>query len=117
VTFSATAVYADIRILEYGGIATTGALDVAASGGGNSSTSACAAVTTMNANDLLVGANLVLTRTTGPGAGFTKRLITDPNGDIAEDRVVAATGSCSIAAPVVPAGPWIMQLAAFRRHP
>jgi len=117
VTFSTAAVYPDIRILEYGGIATTGALDVVASGSGNSTSSASAVVTTTNANDLLVGANLVLTGTTGPGAGFTRRLITDPDGDIAEDRVVTATGSYSATAPISPAAPWIMQLAAFRRHP
>ena len=117
VTFSAAAVYPDIRILEYGGIATTGALDVAAGGSGNSTSSASAAVTTTNANDLLVGANLVLTGTTGPGAGFTQRLITNPDGDIAEDRIVTATGSYSASAPISPAAPWIMQLAAFRRHP
>jgi hypothetical protein len=117
VTFSTAAVYPDIRILEYGGIATTGALDVAASGSGNSSASASAAVTTTNANDLLVGANLVLTETTGPGAGFTSRVKTDPDGDIAEDRIVTATGSYSATAPISPAAPWVMQLAAFRRHP
>jgi hypothetical protein len=117
VSFSTAAVYPDIRILEYGGIATTGALDVAASGSGTSTLSASAAITTTNANDLLVGANLVLTGTTGPGAGFTQRLITNPDGDIAEDRVVTATGSFSASAPISPAAPWIMQLAAFRRHP
>ena len=117
VSFSTAAVYPDMRILEYGGIATSDPLDVAASGSGNSTTSASAAVTTTNANDLLVGANLVLTGTTGPGAGFTQRLITNPDGDIAEDRIVTATGSYSASAPISPVAPWIMRLAAFRRHP
>ncbi len=117
VTFTTAAIYADIRVAEYGGIATSGALDVAASGSGNSATSASAAVTTSNAQDLIVGANLVLTGTTAAGSGFTSRLITQPDGDILEDRVVTATGSYSATAPLAPAAPWIMQLAAFKRHP
>ena len=40
--------------------------------------------------DLLVGANVVWTRTTAPGSGFTQRVITSPDGDIAQDRVVTA---------------------------
>jgi hypothetical protein len=44
-------------------------------------------------------------------------MITSPDGDIAEDRIVTATGSYTATAPTSPAGPWIMQMAAFRRHP
>jgi len=71
-------------------------------------------VTTTNATDLLVGANLVQGSTTGPGSGFTKRLMTTPDGDIAEDRMLTAAGSYSASAPVSPSGAWIMQMVAFR---
>ena len=51
--------------------------------------------------------------TTGPGGGFTSRLLTVPDGDIAEDQMVTATGSYSATAPLS-SGQWIMQMVAFR---
>src|SRR5262249_14231155 len=117
VTFTSAAVYPDVRVAEYSGIDTSNPLDVSATGSGNGTLSASAAVTTTNANDLIVGANLVLTTTTAAGAGFTSRVISNPDSDILEDRVVPATGGYSATAPLFPGAPWIMQLAAFRRHP
>ena len=52
---------------------------------------------------------------TGPGAGFTKRVITSPDGDIVEDAVVAA-GSHVATAPLNN-GTWLIQLAAFHSGP
>ena len=49
---------------------------------------------------------------TGAGSGYTKRIITSPDADIAEDRVVTSTGSYAATAPVN--GTWLMQLATFR---
>jgi nitrogen fixation protein FixH len=40
-------------------------------------------------------------------------LLTTPEGDIAEDRMVTATGSYSATAPLS-SGQWIMQMVAFR---
>jgi hypothetical protein len=114
VTFSTAAIYPDIRILEYGGLDPANPVDVAAASSGNSATSSSGSVNTTNANDLIFGANLVQTGTTGPGSGFTKRLLTSRDGDIAEDRTVTATGSYSATAPVSPSNPWIMQIVAFR---
>ena len=51
--------------------------------------------------------------TGGAGTGFTSRIITSPNSDIAEDRVVTSTGSYSATAPVS-SGAWVMQMVAFR---
>src|SRR5207247_1030248 len=56
----------------------------------------------------------VQTSTAGAGASFTNRIITNPDGDIAEDRVVSATGSFSATAPLTSSSPWVMQMAAFR---
>ena len=117
VTFNGSAAYPDIRILEYSGIDAISPLDVTAASSGTGTSSSSGAVTTLNANDLIIGANLVQTGTTGAGAGFTTRFITSPDGDIAEDRVVTATGSYTATAPVSPSGQWIMQLVAFKRHP
>jgi chitodextrinase len=89
-------------------------VDVTAASTGSSATSSTAAVTTTNATDLLFGANVVQTQTSGPGSGFTRRLLTSPDGDIAEDRMVTATGSYSVTAPLSSAGQWIMQMVALR---
>jgi len=47
-------------------------------------------LTTTGANELLFAANLTTGWTNTPGAGFTSRVITSPDSDIAEDRVVAS---------------------------
>jgi len=91
VTFDAAAASPDVRILEYSGINNVVAEDASAAALGNSSTSS-SAVITKNANDLLVGANLVWTATSGPGSGFTQRVLTNPEADIVEDRVLTASG-------------------------
>ncbi len=114
VTFNQAAVFPDIRILEYRGVDTTAPLDGAASATGSTSSSASGTVTTTSATDLLVGANTVWTSTIGSGAGLTSRMITTPDGDIAEDRVVTPTGTYTAAAPLSGAGPWVMQMVAFR---
>src|SRR5262249_8064669 len=69
--------------------------------------------TTTNATDLIFGANTVTT-TSGIGNGFTRRILTVPDGDIAEDKFVTTTGSYNATAPVTPSGRWIMQMVAFR---
>jgi hypothetical protein len=114
VIFSKAAIYPDIRVLEYSGIDTSTPLDVGVGAAGTGGTSSSGAVTTTNANDLLVGANIVVTETTGPGANFTQRLLTNPDGDIAEDDVVTVTGSYSASAQLGSSGGWVMQMVAFR---
>jgi len=114
VQFSVAANFPDIRILEYSGIDPTAPLDVTAASSGSSATASSGAVSTTNPNDLLVGANVVQTGTTGAGTSFTSRVITNPDADIAEDRVVSAAGSYSATAPVSPAAQWIMQMVAFK---
>ncbi len=52
--------------------------------------------------------------TTGPGANFTQRLLTTPDGDIAEDRVVRCLVSTAPAAARQLLGAWVMQMVAFR---
>ncbi len=114
VTFSTGAVSPDIRILEYSGADPNNPVDVTSASSGSSTLSNSGMATTTNATDLIFGANLVQTLTTGPGVNFTSRILTVPDGDIAEDTYVAATGSYSATAPVRPSGPWIMQMVAFR---
>jgi hypothetical protein len=114
VRFNVSAVYPDIRILEYSGVDPISPLDVTTAAVGNSATSDSGAVTTTNANDLLIAANTVKTSTQAAGAGFTNRMITNPDGDIAEDQIVSVTGSYRATAPLSSAGAWVMQMVTFK---
>jgi hypothetical protein len=114
VQFSPAAAFPDVRILEYSGVDATDPLDVIASGQGNDASSVTSAVVTTNAVDLLVGANMVATGTLGADSGYASRVITNPDGDIAEDRVVTSAGAYTAAAPLSSPGAWVMQMVAFR---
>ena len=106
--------YPDIRILEYSGIDPVNPVDVVSGRPATAATSGSGAVTTTNSTDLLVGANTVLSMTTSPVSGFAQRLLTDPDGDIAEDRLVTATGTYTAAASLSFPNGWVMQMVAFR---
>jgi hypothetical protein len=59
------------------------------------------------------GTNTVATFTLAAGPGFTSRVITNPDGDIAEDRIVTAATAYSATAPIS-TGNWVMQMATFK---
>ncbi len=113
VTFNKAAIYADVRVVEYAGIDRVNPVDAVAIGSGTGTASSTSAVATKKANALIFGASTVTSYHTGPGPGFTSRVITSPDGDIVEDRIVSVTGSYSAAAPMT-TGNWVMQLVAFR---
>ncbi len=113
VTFNVPAAYPDLRILEYAGADQTNPLDVAAGASGTSST-ASASVTTTNANDQIVAGDYIQSITPNGGAGFTVRMITQPNSDLVEDKGVTTTGTFAAAAPLSSSGYWVMNAAAFR---
>src|SRR5262249_18225227 len=117
VDFGAPAATPDVRILEYRGLDATSPLDAVAAATGNGTTSTNAVATTQP-NDLLVAANYVDTHTTGPGTGFTSRLVTG-DGNIVEDQVATEAGSYSANALLAPpkrngGNGWVMQTAAFK---
>ncbi|MBV8376909.1 MAG: fibronectin type III domain-containing protein [Verrucomicrobia bacterium] len=114
VTFNRAAVAPDIRVIEYSGIDPTSPVDTIVGAIGNSATSSSGTAQTTHAPDLLVAANTQSEVTTGPAGGFTERLLTKPDGDIAEDEIVTAPGSYSAGAPLNDAGGWVMQMVAFR---
>jgi hypothetical protein len=95
VTFSVAASFPDIRILEYKGADPINPVDVTAAATGSTTSSNSGTATTTNPTDLIFGANMVGTYTSGAGAGFTLRLDTSPDGDIAEDQMVAAAEASS----------------------
>ncbi len=115
VTFSQTALYPDIRILEYSGIDKVNPVDVIAGQAQSSGAiSDSGVVATTNPTDLLVGANIVQTFTFGPGANFAERVHSEPAGQIAEDRVVTTTGLYSASTVLDSSGAWVTQMVAFR---
>jgi|GEM_PF-1409400 len=111
VTFSTSASAPDVRILEYAGVS---ALDKTTSSSGSGSTASTGSVTTTTAKELLVAANTVATGNSGAGSGYTARVVTYPDSDLAEDRIVSATGSYSASAPLTSSGSWVMQLVTFK---
>ena len=113
VQFSGATAFPDIRIVEYSGADLSNPVDVTAAATGNSASSNSGTATTTNATDLIFGAGTTTTHYTGPGSGFTQRIITNPDGDIVEDRTVTAVGSYSAVAPMA-SGRWAMQMVAFR---
>ncbi len=114
VTFNVAAAYPDIRILEYSGLDPVNPFHVAAAATGSSSTSSSGSLKTSVPNVLLVAGNVVFTSTRAAGSGFTSRMITSPDGDIAQDRIVSTAGTYSSTAPLTASGFWVMQLVAFK---
>ena len=110
VTFSQAAAYPDVRILEYRGVST---LDVTAGASGSSTSANSGSATTTSANELIFGADTVATGTAAAGSGYTARIITTPDEDLAEDKVVTVTGSNSATATLTASGAWIMQMVTF----
>jgi hypothetical protein len=110
VTFSQAAAFPDVRILEYEGV---NAVDVTAGASGSSTAANSGAATTTVANELVFGADIVATTTGAAGSGFTSRVITSQDGDIAEDKVVTTTGSNTATATLTSSGPWVMQMVTF----
>jgi hypothetical protein len=112
VRFDKSVAYADVRILEYSGLDQTNPFDVSRSGTGFAAQANSGAATTNFARELIVGAGTTSGIFTGAGSGFTARIITNPDKDIAEDRIVTTTGSYSATAPQ--SGDWAMQMATFK---
>jgi GH35 family endo-1,4-beta-xylanase len=114
VTFASGAAYPDVRVLEYRGIDTSNPVDTVAQGTGNGNFSRTAYLTTAKTNDILVSANTVSTTTSGSGKSSILRMLTSPDGDIAQDSVLTNAGSYYTSAPLTSSGIWVMQAVAFR---
>jgi len=117
VKFNQAAAFVDIRALEYSGLDTVSPLDVTAGAVGSGITGNSGSATTTSVKELIVGGGMTATRFTQAGTGFTLRTITNPDADIAEDKVTTAAGSYNATCPNSPAGPWVMQMATFRAAP
>jgi hypothetical protein len=116
VRFNAPAATADIRTLEYSGVAPVDPFYIASAMGGNSAWSRSGNLIIFLTPVLLVAANLVATHTAGPTGSFIQRLTSDFGND-AEDRVVSAltgTHSFNAGATLTVPGPWLMEMVIFR---
>jgi hypothetical protein len=113
VKFSQAAAYPDVRVMEYANVDPTSPFDVGGTGAGTATTASSGTVTTTRGNDLVVGAGMTAGGFTGAGSGYTTRMITSPDMDIAEDRVAATAGSYSATASGTN-DVWLMQVAAFK---
>jgi hypothetical protein len=113
VTFSVSAVYPDVRVFEYSGLDATSPFDVSASHSGTGTNADSGAATTHVASELIFGAGMTFGGFGGPGSGFTVRVITSPDADIGEDKVVSAIGSYHATAPNTNDN-WVMQMATFK---
>ncbi len=112
VTYSGAVPYADVRITAYRGLDLTSPFDGAASASGSASSATSGSVTTRWATELVFGAGMTSGAFTSSPAGFTTRIITNPDQDIVNDRVVTTLGT--YAASATQSGSWVMQVATFR---
>jgi Tol biopolymer transport system component len=103
----------DSRVEGHGDTANPLDLPAAVGAAGTGSTANSGSATTATANDLIFGAGTTSGHFNGPGTGFTSRIITSPDGDIAEDKIVSSTGSYNATAPANYSN-WVMQMVAFK---
>ena len=112
VTFNTATPFVDIRALEYSGLDPVNPFDVGTSASGTGTSANSGTVTTTAANALIFGAGITTGGFSAAGTNFTTRIITTPDADIAQDRIVTAAGPYSATAPV--SGAWVMQVATFK---
>ena len=112
-TFASSTANVELRVLEYTGIATSGALDGAHANVGNGAMMDSGAIATTAPYVLLVAGANVSQHSTAAGPGYTLREITDPFGNLVEDMTVVTAGSYTATGTQAPAGIWLMQVAAF----
>ncbi|MFN8575102.1 MAG: DUF4038 domain-containing protein [Gemmatimonadaceae bacterium] len=113
VTFNQPAIYVDLRITEYTRVRSVSPFDGGVSAHGTGDDAATGPLAVPASSELLFAAGMTGALFTGPGPGYTLRVITSPDGDIVEDAIAPSAGSYSASAPLND-GTWLLQLAAFR---
>jgi outer membrane protein assembly factor BamB len=114
VQFSRAVPYADVRVLEYSGLDVVNPLDTSASASGTGGSASSGNLTTSAAKELIVGAGYTTGLFGASTNGFTSRIITPKDGDIAEDKSVTTAGTYPATASQSGGATWVMQGAAFR---
>jgi hypothetical protein len=114
VQFSDAVPYADVRVAEYSGLKAASPLDTSASAAGAGSAASSGNLTTSAANEVIFGAGVTSSVFTGGTNGFTSRIITPVDGDVAGDKFVGALGTYAATAGIADSsGVWVMQAVAF----
>ncbi len=113
VTFDRPARFVDLRITEYAGLRRLAPFDAGGSAAGAGTTADSGPVDTAAPRELLFAAGMTGTAFTAPGPGYTRRVITSPNGDIVEHAIGTVPGEHRATASLHD-GTWLLQLAAFR---
>ncbi len=113
VNFNTATPYVDIRATEYSGLDANSPFDIGASASGTGTTANSGNVTT-TAPGLVFGAGMTSGGYTTPGTGFTTRVITNPDADIALDRIVTSSGAYNATANMSGSSSWVMQVATFK---
>jgi hypothetical protein len=114
VVFDGPAAFPDVRIAEYSGL--SGTLETAPAAATGTDPVASAGPIAVTAPPDLVFAAGTTTNTFGsPGVFFTERVLTQPDGDIVQDRIAGAPGPYTATAPC--GGEWVMQAVAFQSAP
>ena len=111
VTFSQAAVSPDVRIAEYQGVST---LDLTSGRKGSNASPVSGSATTTSGVELIFGADYISTSTKTIPSAFAMRITTVPGSNIVEDKVTNAVGSMGVSSTLTSAGPWVMQMAAFK---
>src|SRR5579871_2179514 len=114
VTFNQAVYGRDVRVLEYSGIPTSSPVDVSGGSSGTGITTSSGSVTTTNANDLLVASTIVGQTFQAVGSGYTKRIVSSPDGDLTEDEVVSSAGAYTATSTQSASDIWAMQVVAFK---
>jgi outer membrane protein assembly factor BamB len=114
VQFSDAVPYVDVRVAEYSGLDPVNPLDKSASGAGTAATASSGSLTTTATNELIFGAGTTLGQFVGGTNGFTTRLITSPDADIAGDEFARTPGPYAATANLLASTIWVMQAVAFR---
>ena len=114
VQFSGAVPYPDVRVLEYSGLDPVNPLDSSASAAGSGASASSGNLTTSAANEMIFGAGTTQGVFAGASNGFTSRIITPIDGDIALDKSVSAAGTYPATASLNGGAAWVMQGVAFR---
>jgi len=113
VTFSASSSFPDLRILEYSGVDTNLPFQSSVSWTAGTNPATSGTLTTTAAVTLVVAGGTTNGAFSGPGTGFTQRILTPLDSDYAEDAIFTAAGSYAATA-ASSSGAWIMQAVAFK---
>ena len=114
VQFSGAVPYVDVRVAEYGGIDPVNSLDTTASAAGSGATASSGNLTTSAASEVIFGAGMTSGLFVDGTNGFTSRIITPVDGDIAVDKFANTSGTFAATAGIDGSASWVMQAVAFR---